>query len=256
MKSVKIISPEEFKEKYRKILCYPRFNEDEVEQRIEELQKLEIKKIEFDGNQNIFGVPILGKGCVGIVVKITTNDGKSALKIRRIDADRKQMFHEGEMLRKANSVNVGAKFVKVSPNFLIMELIEGKYFPEWTKSLEEKDRPVFIQTLENILGQCHRLDVVGLDHGELTNASKHIIIDRKNVPYLIDFETASMNRRVSNVSSICQFFFLGSQIAPLVKEKMGKQINNKKLVETLGSYKKNLTSFDFEKILDQIFRDH
>jgi putative serine/threonine protein kinase len=166
------------------------------------------------------------------------------------------MFHEAEMLKKANSANVGAKFVKVSPNFLIMELIAGKYFPEWTKSLEENDLPLLIKTLENILIQCHRLDVAGLDHGELSNASKHIIIDEKNIPYLIDFETASIKRRVSNVSSICQFFFLGSQIAPLVKEKMEKKINDKQLVEILRMYKKSLASSDFKKILEQIFNYH
>ena len=254
MKSSKIIHLIGLKEeKYRKILCYPRFTQNEFENRIKELQKLGVKKIEFDGRQNIFDVPILGKGCVGIVVIIYTNNGKFALKIRRVDADRKEMFHEGEMIKIANSIDVGAKFVKVSKNFLIMQLIEGKYFPEWIKSLKEKDRSLFEQTLKNILDQCYRLDEVGLDHGELSNALKHIIIDKKGSPYLIDFESASIKRRVSNISSICQFFFLGSQIAPVVQEKMGRKINKKKIVDALRSYKNNRTRFDFDKILNQIF---
>ena len=239
--------------KYRLILCYPRFTHTEFENRIEELQKLGVEKIEFNGDQSIFDIPILGKGCVGIVVISYTNDSKFAMKIRRVDSDRMEMFHEGEMMKIANSVNVGPKFGKTSKNFLLMDLIEGKYFPEWTKSLEEKDRKLLRQIIRNILDQCYRLDLVGLDHGELSSAPKHIIIDKKNVPYLIDFETASNKRRVSNVSSICQFFFLGSQIAPIVKEKMGKEINEKKLVETLRIYKQSLTRYDFEKIIDQIF---
>ena len=239
--------------KYRLILCYPRFTYTEFEKRIEELNKLGVKKIEFNGDQSIFDIPILGKGCVGIVVKGYTNDGKFAIKIRRVDSDRREMFHEGEMIKIANSVYVGPKFVVTSKNFLIMDLIEGKYFPEWIKSLEEKDQQILRQIIRNILDQCYRLDMVGLDHGELSNAPKHIIIDKKNVPYLIDFETASNKRRVSNVSSICQFFFLGSQIAPIVKEKMENKINEKKLVETLRIYKQSLKRCDFEKIIDQIF---
>lgn len=254
MKSNEIIPLEGLIEKkYRLIVCYPRFTHIEFENRIEELNKLSAKKIEFNGDQSIFGIPILGKGCAGIVVIIYTNDGKFALKIRRVDSNRREMFHEGEMMKIANSVNVGPKFIKISKNFLIMDLIEGKYFPEWIRSIEEKDCQLLRQILMNILDQCYRLDVVGLDHGELSNAPKHILIDKKNVPYLIDFETASNKRRVSNISSICQFFFLGSQIAPIVKEKMGKKINEKKLVEALRIYKQSPTRFNFEKIVDQIF---
>lgn len=254
MKSGEIVPLERLKEKkYSSILCYPRFTEIEFKKRLEELHKLGVKKIEFKGEQSIFDIPILGKGCVGIVVISYTNNGKFAMKIRRVDSDRREMFHEAEMTRIANSVNVGAKFFKTSKNFLIMELVEGKYFPKWIKSLKEKDLRLLIKVLKSILDQCYRLDVVGLDHGELSNAPKHIIIDKKNVPYLIDFETASNKRRVSNISSICQFFFLGSQIAHIVKRKMGKKINEKKLVETLRIYKKNISRSNFDRIIDQIF---
>lgn len=43
---------------------------------------------------------------------------KVALKIRRTDADRSQMYHEADMLKKANSVDVGPKLLDVSENFL------------------------------------------------------------------------------------------------------------------------------------------
>lgn len=253
MKSSAIVPLEGLKEKkYSSILCYPRFTNIEFEKRIEELHRLGVNKIEFNGDQSIFDIPILGKGCVGIVVIIDTDDGKFAMKIRRVDSDRNDMFHEGEMMEIANSVMVGPKFVRVSQNFLIMELIEGTYFPEWTKNIGEKDRPLFIETLGNILDQCYRLDKAGLDHGELSNAPKHIIIDKKNVSYLIDFETASIKRRVSNISSICQFFFLGSKLAPIVKEKIGKKINDEKLIDSLRIYKNSQTRNNFEKICDQI----
>ena len=68
---------------------------------------------------------------------------------------------------------------------------------------------------------------------------------------MIDFETASINRRVSNVTSVCQYFFLGSQIADKVKEIIGK-VNERKLINALRTYKRKRTRENFEKILKKI----
>jgi putative serine/threonine protein kinase len=99
------------------------------------------------------------------------------------------------------------------------------------------------------LEQCYRLDKAGLDHGELSNAPKHILVDARDHPFLVDFETASINRRVSNVTSVCQFLFLGSQIAPKVRTRLGK-IDEKELVKALRSYKREQTRENFEKTLE------
>ena len=195
--------------------------------------------------KKIFDVPILGKGYVGIVVIAHTRSDKAALKIRRVDADRNGMFHEGEMLNMANSINVGPKLLQISENFLLMELIEGVHFPQWLESLEENVQLRVSLVLVDVLEQCYRLDEAGLDHGELSKAPKHIIIDVDDVPHLIDFETASTNRRVANVTSICQYFFLGSQIAKKVKEKVGK-FNEKELINVLRKYKQKRTRKNFE----------
>ena len=236
--------------KQLKILCYPKCQKDEIENRLQELKRLKIQALEFAGEKNVFGVPVLGKGCVGIVLIAYTDTERAALKIRRIDSDRKRMFHEGQMLKKANSVNVGPKLFKVSENFLLMELVEGKHFPEWIQSVEGKDAKLNIRlVLANILEQCYRLDEAGLDHGELSKAPKHIIVKSAYIPYLIDFETASINRRVTNVTSVCQYLFFGSQIAYNVKEKLG-QIKENELINTLRLYKKEMTRKNFEKILD------
>ena len=236
-----------------KILCYPRCEKEELEKRIKELERIGVNALEFYGNKSVFDGGVLGKGCVGIVVVAYTIFGRVALKIRRVDADRKGMFNEGKMLNKANGINVGPKLLDISENFLIMELVEGTHFPEWLELLEGIEIQSRIRlVLTDVLEQCYRLDEVGLDHGELSKAPKHIIVDAKDVPYLIDFETASINRRVSNVTSVCQYFFLGSQIADKVKEKIGK-VNERDLINALRTYKKKRTRENFEKILKKIF---
>jgi len=234
--------------KHCKVLCYPKFEQKEVERRLKELERLGVQALEFTGEKNICDVPVLGKGCVGIVVVAYTRFGRAALKIRRVDADRKGMFHEGEMLKRANAIDVGPKLLEISENFLLMELVEGTHFPEWIESLGEREVQSRVRlVLKDILEQCYRLDEAGLDHGELSNAPKHIIVDADDRSYLVDFETASINRRVSNVTSVCQYIFLGSQIADKVKEKLG-EVDEKQLINALRAYKRERTKENFEKL--------
>ncbi|MCW4016360.1 MAG: serine/threonine protein kinase [Candidatus Bathyarchaeota archaeon] len=253
MQATKAVTLNELdKTKHHKVLCYPRCTHKELEKRLTELEKLGIQALQFTGEKSVFGVPVLGKGCVGIVVIAYTKTGKAALKIRRIDADRKEMFHEAQMLKKANTINIGPKLLETSENFLLMQLIEGKHFPEWLKTLENQETKTRLHlVLKNVLEQCYRLDKAGIDHGELNKAPKHIIIDDNDVPYLIDFETTSINRRISNVTSICQYFFLGNKIANTVKDKLGK-INEKELINALRSYKQKTTKENFENIIKKI----
>ncbi len=221
-----------------------------MRKRLKELEKLGVKAVEFIGDKMAFEVPVLGKGCVGIVVKIHTDAGKGALKIRRVDADRPGMQHEAKMLKRANAIDVGPRLLNVTDNFLLMEFIEGKLLPQWVKALRGRGtRSRIRRVLRALLEQCFRLDEAGLDHGELARAPKHIIIDADDRPHLVDFETASINRRVSNVTSICQYLFIGSQTAKTIKKKLGN-FNERELISALRNYKHEHTREKIEKIQD------
>ena len=233
-------------EKYGGVLCYPRFDSGELDKRLEELKGLGVTALEFTGGKTVFDVSVLGKGCVGIVVKAYSDKRRVALKIRRVDADRSGMQREAEMLERANAVNVGPKLLNVTENFLLMEFIEGKLFPEWLE--EEMRRNVIRRLLRDVLEQCWRLDEAGLDHGELSRAPKHIIVDAEDNPRILDFETASTNRKVSNVTSMCHFLFIGSHTAQMLKMKIG-EVDRMKLIEALRGYKKEHNREGFAKIL-------
>ena len=234
-------------EPYASILCYPRPSKSELKRRLKELQKLGIEALEFSGEKEAFSVPILGKGCVGIVTVAYRNGEKVALKIRRVDADRARMQREAKMLRKANSLNIGPRLLNVSKNFLLMQSIEGDLLSAW---LERKRGKVLIgKVLREVLEQCWQLDNAGLDHGELSHAPKHIIVDGKNVPFIVDFESASLNRRPSNVTSICQFLFLSGVVAEKVAVKLGEK-DGKAIVRVLRDYKSDRLRGNFERVLD------
>ena len=236
-------------ERYGKVMCYPRYDLGELRRRVKELKKLGVRAVEFAGGKSAFDVPVLGKGCVGIVVVALTDQGKAALKVRRVDADRAGMQREAEMLRRANAVGVGPRLLGTTENFLLMEFAEGTLLPQWVEMLKGRGtRSRIREVLRGVLGQCWRLDELGLDHGELSRAPKHIIVNGSDKPYIVDFETASLHRRVSNVTSICQYLFIGSQAAKMIRRKLGK-INREELIRALRTYKQQRTRENFEKVL-------
>ena len=221
-----------------------------MKKRLKELQEIRIEALELTGEKMIFNVPVLGKGYVGIVVAVHTDSGIGALKIRRVDADRAGMQHESEMLGRANAIHVGPRLLNVTENLLLMEFIEGALLPSWIEALRGRGtRSRVRRVLRAVLGKCYRLDEAGLDHGELSRAPKHIIVDADDRPHLVDFETASINRRVSNATSICQYLFIGSQTAKTIKRKVG-EVNEKELINALRNYKHERAKENIKRILE------
>ncbi len=247
----KIVSLDRLTEEgYGQVLCYPRWCKEEMIRRTDEMEKLHLKAISFEGTTKIANIPVLGKGCVGIVVSAYTDNEKVALKIRRTDANRIGMKHEAEMLRLANSANVGPTLIRHSRNFLVMEFIDGQPFLQWLENLvdSENAKDTVQKVIREILEQTWRLDEVGLDHGELSQASKHVVIDKRDRVYLVDFETASISRKVHNVTSISQYLFMQGPAPRLLDLTIGKR-NDKISLQTLQRYKKSKTREDFENML-------
>ena len=158
------------------------------------------------------------------------------------------------MLKLANSVDVGPKFHSVSKNCLLMELIDGNLLPFWLESYTKK-RDVK-KVFRNLLEQCKQLDIIGLDHGELSKAPKHIIINKKMKPYIVDYETASNTRIVSNVTSICQFLFLSYGPVGTAASKILGDLDRRKIIQALKKYKTKKTNENFKLVLQACSLDY
>ena len=247
MKKAFLINLEKLSEEpYASVICYPRPRKAELKVRLKELQELRVKALEFSGEKQALHVPVLGKGCVGVVVIAYIDGEKVALKVRRVDADRSGMQREAEMLEKANSVGVGPRLLGVSKNFLLMQFIDGDLLPKWLE--KRKGKAEVRKVLREVLEQCWRLDEVGLDHGELSHAPKHIILDQKDEPFIVDFETASVNRKPSNVTCICQFLFISGAVADEVAVELGGK-DEKAIIDALRNYKNDRTRENFGNVL-------
>lgn len=234
------------KEPYARIICYPNPTKGELQKRQKQLRHLHVNALEFAGKKEISGVHVLGKGCVGIVTMAYVDAERVALKIRRTDADRSSMHHEARMLEKSNSVNVGPRLHGSTKDFLLTELIDGQLLPDWLR--KRKGKNVVRNVLHLVLEQCWELDRIGLDHGELSHAPKHVIISNSGSPRLVDFETASIKRRPSNVTSICQYLFLNGPVADRIAKLLGKTDRNA-VISSLRDYKKARNEARFEDVL-------
>jgi putative serine/threonine protein kinase len=236
------------KEPYSTILGYPRSTKRQLNSRILELEKLKIKSISFTGPTTIGKLEILGKGYVGVVVLAKRGNKQVALKIRRVDSQRSEMKSEAKLLKLVNTVNVGPKLFDSSKNFVIMEYLEGEKISNWIKSLSGVGSAKKLKaTVKTVLEDCFRLDRIGFDHGELSSISKHVIVgDTKST--LIDFESSSTKRRVSNVTSITQAIFIGSGIAKKV-QRIYKNPSKEKIIEVLRIYKQEQSRNSFENLL-------
>ena len=163
------------KDLYKKILAFPKVKESEIERRIVELKKLGVTHVSFTGPLQIEKCCILGKGYVGMVVLAKKDGNVIALKIRRVDSPRKNMVNEAKLLKTANKVGVGPRFIKNSKNFLIMEYIEGEKIIDWSKKTRCTAKGIR-SILNSILRECFLLDNSALDHGELSKIDKHVIV--------------------------------------------------------------------------------
>lgn len=130
-----------------------------------------------------------------------------------------------------------------------MEFVDGILLPKWIANLKGRGSRKRIRgVLREVLEQCRTLDESGLDHGELSRAPKHVIVGAEDKVHIVDFETASVMRRTSNVTSICQYLFLGSQLAKTLRKKLG-EIDNEALIASLRDYKLRHSKQNFIRIL-------
>ena len=232
---------------YSDIWVYPKGTKSQIKSRIKELENLGVESISFQGKLEINTINILGKGYVGIVVLGKIGRKKVAVKIRRNDSPRKNLKKEAELLKIINKHKIGPKLIASSKNFLVMEYLDGEKIGDWVGELKKKGSSTQLKIIiKKVLEDCYSLDRIGLDHGELSNLTKHVIIGKKIT--IIDFESSSMDRKVSNVTSATQALCIGSGISKTIG-RVYTIPKKQKMVTVLRRYKLEGTRESFENLL-------
>ena len=232
------------------IISYPRFDNIEYNDRLNEIYSLGINFAIHGGRTKIGKVAIAGKGCVSVVIKIQAENKICALKIRRTDANRSSMDREATLQKIANSAGIGPEIIRYSKNLIVMEFVEGFSIINWIKqdqNIADADRVRSV--IVNILEQCYSLDRACLDHGQLSCLAHHVIISKSYTANIIDFESSSTQRKVSNVTCAAQSLLLSGLISKRINKVLHLENKRENIIQKLKAYKSYQTRMNFDKIL-------
>jgi putative serine/threonine protein kinase len=236
---------------YLQVLTYPRISLREAKQRISQLKQLGVEELVFEGHARVGRLGILGLGTVGIVVKARADGKLCALKIRRTDANRPNMVEEVKMATLANRVGVGPEVYANTKDMILMKLLESQEIADWLKGLRGKGRRDDVRgMLHSLLNQCRTLDIMGIDHGQLSNLRKHAVV-AEGKPWIIDFESAGTGRKPKNVTTAAQYLLVGGSPSPLMRRILGVR-DTELLKMLLADYKRNLSDYAYSKILEHL----
>ncbi|MFA5141697.1 MAG: HemK2/MTQ2 family protein methyltransferase [Candidatus Woesearchaeota archaeon] len=151
--------------------------------------------------------------------------------------------NEVNFLKVLNKKDIGPNLVKSSKDYFVYEFIEGIFLPKY---IQENTKEPIKKVLVDILKQCHEMDLLKVNKEEMHNPYKHIIIDSKGHPTLIDFERSLKTAKPHNVTQFCQYLAV---LKPELKRKNVHVIITR-IRELARDYKK---SYD-RKVLDNIIK--
>jgi putative serine/threonine protein kinase len=258
------LSPEE----HGVVLCYPGLEKASFTDRVRQLRELGVSELIFEGSSKVGRFGVIGRGCVSIVVKakLESRNGVGtdpvALKIRRVDANRPSMERDHELQKYANSFGVGPRAFAASKDLFAMEFVDAMKIGSWFQTITSRTPKKSVRPIvRKVLEQCYLLDVNHLDHGELSNPSKHVLIRKKTRwkeeanTVIIDYESASRERRPSNLTAVAAFLLLGGWQSEKIRRILGRSrapLSRKKLIDLFGAYKDKPYPQSFERIAEYL----
>ncbi len=236
---------------YIQVLTYPRIDLRLAKSRVKQLEELTVDELVFEGRTRIGRLGILGLGTVGVVVKAKAAGRLCAVKIRRTDANRPSMEEEVRITTLANRVGIGPEVFGQTKDIVLMKLLESTEISDWLKGLSGQGTRYEVRKMVHaLLNQCRKLDIMGIDHGQLSNLRKHAVIV-EGVPWIIDFESAGTQRKPRNVTTAAQYLLVGGAVSPRLRRMLGVR-DTLTLTGLLADYKWDLSDFSYSKILEHL----
>ena len=236
---------------YINVLTYPEISLNSAKSRISQLKNLGVEELVFRGHPRIGRLNVMGIGTVGIVVAAKVGGELMALKIRRTDANRPDMEAEARIASLANLVGVGPAVYNHTEDFILMKLLDYVELEEWLRGLKGRGTRNTAKTMmHSILNQCRKLDIMGIDHGQLSNLRKHAVV-AEGVPWIIDFESAGTDRKPRNVTTAAQYLFIGGSLSPRLRRTIGLK-DSAPLIRLLSQYKADLSDYTYSKIIEML----
>ncbi|MDQ4073946.1 MAG: hypothetical protein M3162_06535 [Thermoproteota archaeon] len=235
------------------LLCYPKFSVSDYGDRMKDLASLDIKFLFLEGDTIVNNANIVGKGCEGLVFKVENDKSdRMALKVKRTDSCRLSMKNEFDLYMAANKIRIGPKVHSCTDNLLLMDLVDGISVYDWFSKTNLD--PCSIKSVAiDVLTQCFVLDEINLDHGQLNRLNNHVIVSPDDLSCtIIDFESASQHRKVSNLTTAFQALFFKGTISKQISKFIDYENKKKDFMKLLKIYKDSICRESFDSIISLI----
>ncbi|MBO8173993.1 MAG: phosphotransferase [Thermococcus sp.] len=197
----------------------------------------------FMREKGIEELTFYSKGTTSLVFLGKIGEKKVIVKLEREDTPRKNFKREAEILKLLEGHDIAPELIDYGTfegkEYLVREFAEGE--PLLYADIEKHH-------LIEIAKKTHKLDVLGIDHGQI-QGGKHIIIGK--TVWIIDFEKASTRRKPKNLTSAMAMLFLNENaISKRIRKKFG--INKEFLAELRKALREYKESKNVKKILTLI----
>jgi HemK-related putative methylase len=169
---------------------------------------------------------------------------KVGIKVKREESSAiERMKNEAKWLKVLNKKNIGPKLLFFGEDYLVYEFVEGDFILDWIKSNNKKEVQ---KVLVNVLKQCFELDKLGVNKEEMHHPLKHVVVDKFNLPVLLDFERCSQSEKLKNVTQFVEF------ICRMKDELKSFRIDVSGFRELSKIYKKDINEENLKNIIDWI----
>ena len=230
----------------RSLISYPDLNLSA--ERLQEIKTLNVTGIYSFGAKRINRWYCLGLGYCGLVILVQYQGRMAALKVRRTDAPQASFEKEAQMMAIANRAQVGPQLLAHTDNFLVMDYAAGLPIGVWLTKTAKREQAISI--VFDLMHQAFRLDQIGLDHGNLRCVTEHVVVDSS--PIILDFSSASNQRRAANVTTLVQGLLWGTAIAQYLQN-LDILVDREQCIQQLRAYKKAPNLNSFKNVLALLF---
>jgi len=200
-----------------RLLDYPRGDEERGRELYSRLTSLGLGELTF-----------ISKGYRGVVFKAYLNGRPVAVKVKRPDTLKDVPLKEFKFLSHLYNIYGSGSPAPIpyaaEPDFIVMEWVEGRPFPEAFKELKG-------EAVKEALKACYKLDKAGVEHSEI-KGEKHLIHTSSSVK-VIDFESAKFKERPRNLLQFVGYHLIGRGLY----RELG--LSRAELLKLLEDYKKS-----------------
>jgi putative serine/threonine protein kinase len=185
----------------KEAICFPRPETDFCNKLIDALTRHGITHYVNKGNLRIGKLMLLGKGCASNVFLALMGERIVAVKALRPGSRRISLLHEAAILITASIINISPQVYSYDNLFIAMEYIKGRHLDEALDSCSNTAKTILV--MRRLLWKAFLLDILGISHNELARPHRQVIVEDNTLePYIIDFESATVSRRPSNLTQL------------------------------------------------------